>query len=48
MLIGTPVPGTDREMVPANGVVAVVRLRGKVVATRAPPTYDVFDEARYF
>ena len=50
MLIGTPVPGTDREMAPANGVVAVGEgLRGKVVAHKQLlPTYDVFDEARYF
>ena len=49
-LIGTPVPGTDREMAPANGVVAVGEgLRGKVVAHKQLlPTYDVFDEARYF
>ena len=45
-----PVPGTDREMAPANGVVAVGEgLRGKVVAHKQLlPTYDVFDEARYF
>ena len=49
-LIGTPVPGTHREVAPANGVLAVGEgLRGKVVAHKQLlPTYDVFDEARYF
>ena len=44
------VPGSDREVAPANGVLAVGEgLRGKVVAHKQLlPTYDVFDEARYF
>lgn len=50
MLIGTPVPGQDKDTAPANGVLAVGEgLRGKVVALKQLlPTYDVFDEARYF
>ena len=49
-LIGTPVPGQDPDTAPANGVVGVGDgLRGKVVALKQLlPTYDVFDEARYF
>ena len=49
-LIGTPVPGQDSETAPANGVVGVGEgMRGKVVALKQLlPTYDVFDEARYF
>ena len=49
-LIGTPVPGQDPEIAPANGVVGVGEgMRGKVVALKQLlPTYDVFDEARYF
>jgi len=49
-LIGTPVPGQDDDTAPANGVLGVGEgLRGKVVALKQLlPTYDVFDEARYF
>lgn len=57
LLIGTPIPADDARMLPTNGVVRcgpdfshiVNHHQGRIVAEKQLlPTYDVFDEARYF
>jgi NAD+ synthase (glutamine-hydrolysing) len=50
MIVGTPLPPAGDRQRPANGAVRVVPGRRSKVATRKQllPTYDVFDEGRYF
>jgi NAD+ synthase (glutamine-hydrolysing) len=57
LLVGTPVPAEDSRSLPTNGVVRcgpefsgrTVNQQGRIVAEKQLlPTYDVFDEARYF
>ncbi len=50
MIVGTPLPPAADRHRPANGAVRVVPGRRSKVATRKQllPTYDVFDEGRYF
>ena len=57
VLVGTPVPAEDDRMLPTNGVVRagpeMTSITGdehsRIVAEKQLlPTYDVFDEARYF
>ena len=57
VLVGTPIPAEDERTLPTNGVVragpAFATItgdeHGRIVAEKQLlPTYDVFDEARYF
>ena len=57
VLVGTPIPAEDERTLPTNGVVragpAFATItgdeQGRIVAEKQLlPTYDVFDEARYF
>ena len=57
LLVGTPLPAADERALPTNGVVrcgpdsgSVTGERGGRIVARKQllPTYDVFDEARYF
>ncbi len=50
IIVGTPLPPDEERQLPANGAVRVVPGRETKVATRKQllPTYDVFDEGRYF
>ncbi len=50
LIIGTPLPPKGERHLPANGSMRIVPGRKAKVATRKQllPTYDVFDELRYF
>ena len=50
LIVGTPLPPTGDRHLPANGTIRLVPGRKAKVATRKQllPTYDVFDELRYF
>tara|TARA_B100001250_G_scaffold405416_1_gene422871 strand:+ start:2423 stop:4195 length:1773 start_codon:yes stop_codon:yes gene_type:complete len=57
MLVGTPVPSEDERSLPANGVVRSGPLKAQpngentnriVAKKQLLPSYDVFDETRYF
>ena len=50
LIVGTPLPPTADRHLPANGTMRLVPGRKAKVATRKQllPTYDVFDELRYF
>ena len=50
LIVGTPLPPTSERQLPANGTMRLVPGRKAKVATRKQllPTYDVFDELRYF
>ncbi len=50
LIVGTPLPPTGDRHLPANGTMRLVPGRKAKVATRKQllPTYDVFDEMRYF
>lgn len=47
LLIGTPLPAKGRNL-PGNGVLSNTGEGREVVRKQLLPTYDVFDEARYF
>ena len=50
LIVGTPLPPSGDRQLPANGTMRLVPRRPSKVATRKQllPTYDVFDEMRYF
>jgi len=50
LIVGTPLPPQGERHLPANGTMRLVPGRKAKVATRKQllPTYDVFDELRYF
>lgn len=50
LIVGTPLPPPAERHLPANGSMRIVPGRKSKVATRKQllPTYDVFDELRYF
>ena len=48
ILVGTPVPPLDDRSLPGNGVVRAGDSVREVTRKQLLPTYDVFDEARYF
>ncbi len=50
LIVGTPLPPTSDRNLPSNGTMRLVPGRKAKVATRKQllPTYDVFDELRYF
>lgn len=50
LIVGTPLPPTSERQLPGNGSMRIVPGRKAKVATRKQllPTYDVFDELRYF
>ncbi len=50
LIVGTPLPPTSDRHLPGNGSMRIVPGRKAKVATRKQllPTYDVFDELRYF
>ena len=48
VLVGTPVPPTSSRSLPGNGVVRAGDSVREVTRKQLLPTYDVFDEARYF
>jgi len=50
LIVGTPLPPTSDRQLPGNGSMRIVPGRKAKVATRKQllPTYDVFDELRYF
>lgn len=48
VLVGTPVPPKDDRSLPGNGVVRAGDSVREVTRKQLLPTYDVFDEARYF
>ena len=48
ILVGTPVPSLGDRSLPGNGVVRAGDSAREVTRKQLLPTYDVFDEARYF
>lgn len=48
VLVGTPVPPASPRSLPGNGVVRAGDSVREVTRKQLLPTYDVFDEARYF
>ena len=48
VLVGTPVPPVNDRSLPGNGVVRAGDSVREVTRKQLLPTYDVFDEARYF
>jgi NAD+ synthase (glutamine-hydrolysing) len=48
ILVGTPVPSLGDRSLPGNGVVRAGDSVREVTRKQLLPTYDVFDEARYF
>ena len=48
VLVGTPVPPSSSRTLPGNGVVRAGDAVREVTRKQLLPTYDVFDEARYF
>ncbi|MEC8670346.1 MAG: nitrilase-related carbon-nitrogen hydrolase, partial [Candidatus Thermoplasmatota archaeon] len=48
VLVGTPVPPSSQRSLPGNGVVRAGDSVREVTRKQLLPTYDVFDEARYF
>ena len=48
ILVGTPVPPSGNRNLPGNGVVRAGDSVREVTRKQLLPTYDVFDEARYF
>tara|TARA_B110001452_G_scaffold224729_1_gene198420 strand:- start:3936 stop:5621 length:1686 start_codon:yes stop_codon:yes gene_type:complete len=48
ILVGTPVPPNAERSLPGNGVVRAGDSVREVTRKQLLPTYDVFDEARYF
>jgi NAD+ synthetase len=48
ILVGTPVPSVGERSLPGNGVVRAGDSIREVTRKQLLPTYDVFDEARYF
>lgn len=48
ILVGTPVPSVGERSLPGNGVVRAGDSVREVTRKQLLPTYDVFDEARYF
>ncbi len=48
ILVGTPVVAKDSRTRPGNGAIACGKVSREVVRKQLLPTYDVFDEARYF
>jgi NAD+ synthetase len=50
MIVGTPLPPVGERHRPGNGAIRIVPGRRSAIATRKQllPTYDVFDEGRYF
>ena len=48
ILVGTPVPPLEERTKPGNGVVRAGKDGRELVRKQLLPTYDVFDEARYF
>lgn len=48
ILVGTPVPSLGERSLPGNGVVRAGDSTREVTRKQLLPTYDVFDEARYF
>ena len=48
ILVGTPVPSLVDRSLPGNGVVRAGDSAREVTRKQLLPTYDVFDEARYF
>ena len=48
VLVGTPVPPNSNRSLPGNGVVRAGDSVREVTRKQLLPTYDVFDEARYF
>ena len=48
ILVGTPVPSVGERSLPGNGVVRAGDSPREVTRKQLLPTYDVFDEARYF
>tara|TARA_B100000700_G_scaffold293473_1_gene354484 strand:+ start:7841 stop:9526 length:1686 start_codon:yes stop_codon:yes gene_type:complete len=48
VLVGTPVPPISNRSLPGNGVVRAGDSVREVTRKQLLPTYDVFDEARYF
>ncbi|MDP6870404.1 MAG: NAD+ synthase [Candidatus Poseidoniaceae archaeon] len=48
VLIGSPVPPLDERSLPGNGVIRAGESPREVTRKQLLPTYDVFDEARYF
>ena len=48
VLVGTPVPPAANRSLPGNGVVRAGDSVREVTRKQLLPTYDVFDEARYF
>ena len=48
ILVGTPVPPLGDRSLPGNGVVRAGDSAREVTRKQLLPTYDVFDEARYF
>ena len=48
LLVGTPVPPLDERSLPGNGVIRAGETPREVTRKQLLPTYDVFDEERYF
>ena len=48
VLVGTPVPPSSDRALPGNGVVRAGDSVREITRKQLLPTYDVFDEARYF
>ena len=48
VLVGTPVPPNSERSLPGNGVVRAGDSIREITRKQLLPTYDVFDEARYF
>ena len=48
ILIGTPLVSENSRMLPGNGVVRTGESAREITRKQLLPTYDVFDEARYF
>ena len=48
VLVGTPVPPNSERSLPGNGVVRAGDSVREITRKQLLPTYDVFDEARYF
>ena len=48
ILVGTPVPSHGERSLPGNGVVRAGDSVREITRKQLLPTYDVFDEARYF